>query len=205
MPSSHQCKSVNHQTSQFSHHASHRLSLPRTCCYSRNLPLRQRWLPIRQNPETSPDHSIEVAAAQLAPPVVPAIITLRRAGPGGESNPALPKSNPSSKSGGQCMLHALLHSSLQCVFVPPTNSGATHLYYYPLHVLCTLAAFNTREFHVSHSLLGSANFGWIPGLGFSRTPATRLASPFDLQPLHLDRNRLFSMFSCFPLSSLTLP
>ena len=38
--------------------------------------------------------------------------TLRRAGPGGESNPALPKSNPSGRSGGQCMLHALKHSSL---------------------------------------------------------------------------------------------
>ena len=136
-----------------------------------------------------------------------AIITLRRASPGGESNPALPKSNPSGRFGSQCMLHALLHSSLQCVFVPHANSGTTHHYYHPIHLMCILAAFDTRRFLASLSLLGSADFRWIPGLGSSCTPAARVASPspFDLQPFHLDRNQLFSMFSCFPLSSSTLP
>ena len=126
---------------------------------------------------------------------------MRRAGPGGESNPALPKSNPSGRSGGQCILHALLHSSLQCVFVPHANSDTTHHYYCPFHVLRTLAAFDTRRFLASLSLLGSADFRWVPGLGSSRMPAACVASPspFDLQPLHLDRNRIFSMFSCFPL------
>ena len=35
------------------------------------------------------------------------------------------------------MLHALLHSSLQCVFVPHANSGTTHHYYCPFHALRT--------------------------------------------------------------------
>ena len=68
-----------------------------------------------------------IATAQSALPAVLAIITLRRAGLGGESNPALPKSNPSGRSGGECMLHALLHSSLPCDFVPHANSGTTQL------------------------------------------------------------------------------
>ena len=98
-----------------------------------------------------------VAAAQHKP-AVPAIITLRRAGPGGESNPALPKSNPSGRSGGQCMFYALLHSSLQCVFVLHANSGTTHHYCNPFHVLRALAAFDTRWSLASLSLLGSADF-----------------------------------------------
>ena len=117
----------------------------------------------------------------------------------GSQTPHCQKSNPSGRSGGQCMLHALLHSSLQCVFVPHANPGITHHYYHPFHLLCTLTAFDTRRFLASLSLLGSTYFRWIPRLGSLRTPAARAASPstFDLQPLHLDRNRLFPMFNCF--------
>ena len=91
-------------------------------------PIPQGSVPESLLPPGTPSDPLAVANAQPGKLAVPAIITLRQAGPGGESNPALPNVNPCGRSGGQCMLHALIHSSLQGVFVPHANSGTTHHY-----------------------------------------------------------------------------
>ena len=47
-----------------------------------------------------PASLFSIVATASPPPYVSATITVRRAGPGGESDPALPESNPSGRSGG---------------------------------------------------------------------------------------------------------
>ena len=121
-----------------------------------------------------------VAAAASLVPALPAIIKTKPAGPGGESNPALPNSNPSDRSGGQYQIRRALHYSPLCVpnFPLFPSSGATA----------------TRLPRNSVPASDFSTFRWDPGLRFSsRTPVAGVAAspPFNLLQSHPDRNHNF--------------
>ena len=102
-------------------------------------------------------------AAASPPPYVSANITVRRAGPGGESDPALLESNPSGRSGGQFSIQRTLRLPKLC--------PNTYPYMFPSHPVATsfltLSSPVLPITDVHGSLLGLPNFLWDPGRVYS--------------------------------------
>ena len=112
-------------------------------------------------------------AAATPPSHVPANIKVQRAGPGGESDPALPKGNPSGRSGGQLCIPRALVLPQSCPTIPSLSMATL-----PLTWSSPLLPLTG----VSESKLGFAPFRWDPGRHLSSPLMTWLHM---LPSLHL--------------------
>ena len=102
-------------------------------------------------------------AAASPPPYVSANITVRRAGRGGESDPALPESNPSGRSRGQFSIQRTLRLPKLCPYTFP-------YLFTSLPMATSFLTFSSPLLPITgvlDSLFGLPNFLWEPGRIYS--------------------------------------